>query len=181
MVCLALIVSCTMAGVLLWAGLEKGRTLDLSTSTILALGVPLRQARPVAMVLILAEICVGFGLLFWPDRVLTQTGVVALALVFALAGIIALSRGKSIHCNCFGWGSSGRLGRSQIVALLPWFVGVALLRLALTEPLRLSAGAARLCGVGLTLASFRAITVWRARREARGDRLCAIEMYLWPR
>jgi hypothetical protein len=174
-------VALAMAAVLLWAGLEKARDLGPTTSTMRSLGVPLRQARLAAWLLAFTEVGVAFGLVFMPELVWTQIGVVTLTFAFALAGVIALRQDEPIRCNCFGSGANGHLGRNQIVALLPWLAGAGVLHLSLSEPLLLSAGAMRLSALGLTLATWRAIAVWRARYVARGDRLSAMEMYLWPR
>ena len=181
MAVLALTVSWAMAGVLLWAGLEKARDLGSSASTIRSLGVPLKLARRSAGLLALTEVGVAFGLLFKPESVVTQIGVVVLALAFAVAGIIALRQDEPIRCNCFGAGGNGHLGRNQIIALLPWLAGVVLVHLGALESSSLSEGAIRLAALGLSLAVFRAVAVWRAQREARGDRLTAMEMYVWSR
>lgn len=178
---LASILSWVMAGVLLWAGLEKARDLGASASTMRGLGVPVNLARWGAGLLALTEVGVAFGLLFKPESVVMQSGVAALALAFALAGIMALRQDEPIRCNCFGAGGNGHLGRNQIIALLPWLVGVVIVHLGSPESLLLSMGAIRLAALGMSLAVFRAVLVWRAQREARGDRLTAMEMYVWSR
>lgn len=166
-----------MAGVLLWAGLEKARDLGPVAATLRQLGLRGAASRPLAASVATAEVGVALALLFRPDSGWTQGGVVALALAFAAAGALALGRGEPIHCACFG-GRGGKLGLGQVVALVPWLAAAALLALA-AEPPSAVAGAGRLAAVGLALASWRAVAVWDAWREARGDRLSAEEMYVW--
>src|SRR3954452_15416380 len=56
---LALIISEVMAGVLLWAGVEKARDLRPVTGTLQRLGVHVGKARVGAAFLLLAELGVG--------------------------------------------------------------------------------------------------------------------------
>jgi uncharacterized membrane protein YphA (DoxX/SURF4 family) len=178
---IVLAISMAMAGMLLWAGLEKLRDLKLISSSIRSLGVPSRGAGFVAALVALTEIGVGLGLVFEPDSSWTQTGVVTLAGMFALAGAVALRVDSPIPCSCFGSGGKGNLGSRQIVALGPWLIGAALVRLATQGPWSLAEGAGRLVIVGLALAMLRAISVWRSLHEARGDRRSAQEMFAWLR
>jgi len=179
MAVLALVVSLAMAGVLLWAGLEKARNVGPSVSTLMSLGVPRRQARLATHLLSLIEIGAGFGLVFQPHLVWTQLGIVILGLLFALAGIIALQRDHPIRCNCFGVGVNGQLGRTQVLTLWAWLSGAAVFYHGFDQPVSLSAGAIRVATLGLVMATMRAVAVWGARREARDDRQSAMEMYLW--
>lgn len=180
MVTLALILSTTVAGILFWAGLEKIRDLTPLASTMHALGVPLRIVRPVAGLLALAEISVAAGLVFRPDSVFSQVGIIALASTFAWAGIVAWWRGEQIHCNCIG-GMNRTLGLTQVVAFIPWLGTAAFVHLVIRDPLAFSAVAIQFCALGLVIAGVRSITILRARFEARGDRVCAMEMFLWRR
>jgi hypothetical protein len=177
---LALSLSVLLAGIFLWAGLEKSRNLAPLASTIQALGVPLTVARPISGLLALVETFVATGLIFTPHWVSTKVGIVGLSLAFALAVLVAKWRGELIDCTCFG-GMNGRLGLKQVLALAPWLGSAAYLHLVVVEPLAFSTGSIRFCALALTITGIRAIMVWSAWCEARGDRLCAMKMFLWPR
>lgn len=168
------------ASILLWAGLEKARDPGSTVSTLRQLGVPAGPARA-SWLLIPAELAVGLGLVFRPDAVWIQLGVVVLAGAFAIAGLIALRRGVQIHCACFGSTRRGYLGTNQIIALVPWVGGAAILRVADVEPPSLSRGSTMLAGVALTMAGVRLVPLLGAWREARGDRRSALETYVWAR
>ena len=167
------------ASILLWAGLEKARDPGSTVSTLRELGAPTALARVGGFVLILAELVIAVGLVFWPDSVWIQAGVVVLAGAFAVAGLLALRRGELIRCSCFGSARRGYLGANQIKALVPWLGGVAILRVAEVEAPSPSRGAAMLCGIALTMACVRLVPVLGAWREARGDRRAAVETYVW--
>jgi hypothetical protein len=168
------------ASILLWAGLEKARDPGSTVSTLRQLGVPAPLAA-VAALLILAELAIAVGLVFRPDSVWIQTGVVVLAGTFAFAGWLALRRGELIRCSCFGSTRRHYLGANQIKALVPWVAGVAILRVADVEAPSPSRGADMFLGIALTIAGVRLIPVLGAWREARGDRRSAVETYVWAR
>ena len=166
------------ASILLWAGLEKARDPGSTVSTLRQLGVPTPLAR-LGGVLILAELAIGVGLVFRPDSVWIQAGVVVLAGAFACAGLLAVRRGELIRCSCFGSTRRGYLGANQIRALVPWLGGAAILRVADVEAPSSSRGAALLSGLALTIAAARLVSVLGAWRVARGDRRAAAETYVW--
>jgi methylamine utilization protein MauE len=170
-----------MAGVLLWAGLEKFRDFAPAAATVGELGLPRVLAGPAALLVAAAEVGVGLALLFRPGATATHLGVVLLACHFALAGLLALRSGRQIRCHCFGAGGRGHLGKPQLVALVPWLAGAALLRLGAQQAPPLPAGAAYFAAVSLFIAGVRGVAVRRALLEARGDRLSAQEMYRWLR
>lgn len=176
----AFIVSLGMAAILLWAGLEKVRDMRSFASTIRALNIPHGAVEHLARLIVIAEIAVGLGLVFQPGMVWTQISVIVLALAFAAAGFLALRHDEPIRCNCFGSGPSDRLGVNQIIMLFPWIAGVSILHLGYSKQIAHDIGAVRLCAICLTLASWQSVMVWRAQREARGDRLSARMMNLWP-
>ena len=118
-----------MAAVLLWAGLEKCRNLALTAATVKEIGFSSTASFPVALLVAIAEIGIALALLFRPNSTVTHASVVLLAGLFALVGLIALSSGKQIRCHCFGAGGNGQLGKSQILALMGWLAGIALLRI----------------------------------------------------
>jgi hypothetical protein len=168
-----------MAAVLLWAGLEKARNPNPTAATLRVLGFPRRLARPAAMVLTAAELTVAIAVLFRPDSALTHISIVLLAGLFALAGLIAMGLNERVHCSCFGPGGKGYLGAAQLIALIPWVAGAGLLQLGTRESPPLPVSAAYFAATSLAIAAARGISVWKARLAARGDRLSALEMYVW--
>jgi hypothetical protein len=168
-----------MTAILLWAGLEKTRNLALTAATVKEIGFSSALAFPVALLVAIAEIGVALALLFRPDSTVTHAGVALLAGLFALAGLIALRSGKQIRCLCFGAGGNGQLGKSQLIALIGWLAGIALLRFGDLEAPSFSIGVAFLAATCLVIASVRAVVVLKALLEARGDRVSAQEMYRW--
>ena len=134
-------VAMVMSGVLLWAGLDKGRNLTSMAATLGELGFPRRLAGTAALLLMAAEITIALAALFRPDSALTHVGIVILAVLFALAGLIAMSRDEPIRCHCFGAGGKGYLGTTQLIALAPWLAGAVTLRLTAQEAPPLPTGA----------------------------------------
>lgn len=170
-----------IAPVLLWAGLEKVRNTKPIAATVRGLGAPPGLSLPIAALVAGVEILLAVLVVFRPDHILTQAGVVALAVLFAIAGVIAISSGKSISCSCFGVGGSGRLGRSQLLALPLWIAGAGLLRYGGAEAPPLETAASYFAGISLAIAGIQGIRLIRSQVEARKDRLSALEMYIWLR
>jgi hypothetical protein len=168
-----------MATVLLWAGLEKSRNLALIAATVKEIGFSSALAFPVALLIAIAEIAIALALLFRPDSTVTHASVVLLAGLFALVGLIAMRSGKQIRCHCFGARGNGQLGKSQLIALIGWLAGVALLRLGGLEAPAFSIAVVYLAATCLVIASVRAVAILKALLEARGDRVSAQEMYRW--
>ncbi len=125
-----------------------------------------------------AELAVAAAVLFRPDAAVTHLAIAALAVTFAVAGLLALRRDEPIRCNCFGAGS-GTLGKTQLLALVPWLAGAAVLRAGFTEPPALPIAATWLTAISLALAAMRLVAVRKAWVEARDDRRSAEEMYAW--
>lgn len=170
-----------MAAVLLWAGLEKARNLAPTAATIRSLGFPRKLTWAAALFITSAELTVAVAVLFRPYSALTQIGIVLLAGLFALAGLIAMGLDKPVRCSCFGAGGQGYLGMAQLLALFPWLAGAILLRMGMQESQPLSVGAAYFAVTSLVIAAAKGIGVCRAWLEGRGDRLSAQEMYGWLR
>lgn len=168
-----------IAPVLLWAGLEKVRNTTPIAATVRGLGVPRQLSLPVAALVAGLEILLALLVVFRPDHILTQAGLVTLAVFFAIAGVIAIASGKSISCSCFGVGGSGRLGRSQVLALPLWIAGAGFLRYGGAETPSLETSASYFAGIALAIAGIQGIRVIRSQIEARKDRLSARETYLW--
>lgn len=170
-----------IAPVLLWAGLEKLRNTKPIAATVRGLGVPRGLSTPVAALVAGTEILLALLVVFRPDHVLTQAGIVALAVVFAIAGLVAMASGKSIKCSCFGVGGGGYLGKSQLAALPLWIAAAGFLKYGGTETPSLETGALYLAGISLAIAGIQGIRVIRSQIGARKDRLSAREMYIWLR
>lgn len=178
MATLASAVALVGASILLWAGLEKSRDPTSAVVTIRQLGVPDDVAR-FASLIIPAELAVAGALVFRPDSLVTQAGVVSFAGAFAFAGLLARRQDEPIRCRCFGPGGRGYLGRTQIVAFVPWAAVAAFLHVTAVAAPSPSTGAAMLAGVALAIACVRIVSVLGAWHEARGDRRMAQETYSW--
>lgn len=175
---LATAVAAVGASILLWAGLEKAREPGATVSMLRHLGVPPILARAAGLVIVV-EFTLGLGLVFRPDSLVTQGGVVVLGAAFALAGLLALRRDEPIRCTCFGPGRHGYLGVAQIAALVPWVGAAAILNAADLSRPSPSEAASILAVVALAMTGLRLIPVLGASWEARGDRRAAGETYLW--
>lgn len=120
-----IVAACVVAATLLWAAVGKVTGFSDFTGTIQAvLGLPGRRtpARALAAAVVVAEVvaviaCLG-GL-----RTLAALTVTALGLAFAGAGVLALTRGQAIACNCFGGTARDRrLGWPQVLLLPLWLL-----------------------------------------------------------
>lgn len=177
MALLAQIAGIAMATVLFRAALEKVRKPGQLAATIRSLGAPIPVALPAALIVTLAEFIVGVALLFRPENSLAQLGVVGLAAVFALAGILALRREEPIVCSCFGT-EGGYLGVRQLLLFVPWAGAAMVLRYGAHE-VPPEVAAAFLAAIAVGLATVRGNDILKALNEARGDRRSAEEMYEW--
>lgn len=177
MTLLAMAAAAVMAAVLLRAVSEKIRRPGELAATIGRLGVPERMALPAALAVTFAELAVAVLLLFRPDSIVVQLGVVSLAALFALAGLLALRSDEPIACGCFGAGS-GPLGLRQVAWFFAWAGGAALL-FVVRPVVSTVIGAALLASTALAITALRAIRLRAAMAEGRGDRQAAQEMYEW--
>jgi methylamine utilization protein MauE len=166
-----------MAGVLLWAGLEKARAVTSLSSGLQQLGIPVRITPLLARIVIAVELVTGVGLIYRPSVAVLAT-VAILAVIFAGAGLIALVRGQRIACGCFGPLGSRVLGRDQLVALPLWLGGTAFLAWQDATPAVLS-GPQLLVAVALAMMTLRAAGALRSAISASGDRRSARDMYIW--
>jgi hypothetical protein len=171
---LATFVVVAISAVLLVAALEKARTPVPTVATLRGLGVPHALALPVTRVLTLAEFGTAIAVLFAPASTLTHAAIVALAVAFALAGVVALRSDKPLRCSCFGAGG-GYLGWRQIIALAPWLAGVAVLRVAAPS----ADGALLFACTALLILAARSVSLAKTFIEAAGDRKSAQEMLRW--
>jgi hypothetical protein len=174
----ALTVAAVGASILFWAALEKARDPQMTVSTLQQLGFPAGLAKA-AWLLILVELAVALGLVFRPDSIVTQGGVVVLAGTFASAGLLALRLEKRVRCTCFGLGAHGHLGLNQVAALIPWAGAAAFLNAADVASPSPSQGIGTLATIALTMATLRLVGLFGPWRQARGDRQSARETYVW--
>ncbi|MET8087268.1 MauE/DoxX family redox-associated membrane protein [Micromonospora sp. NPDC005237] len=88
--------------------------------------VALRMPRPRVLALLVSgvELVTAVLLLTAPRAWVTAGLVIALGASFAGAASIALARGASVRCACFGGTSEAKLGWTQL-ALLPIWLAVA--------------------------------------------------------
>lgn len=173
-----LAVTVAMAAALLWAALEKARSLTSFASVLRELGVSKIRARTVAVLVIALELSVALGLIYGPSAT-TLAAVIGLAAAFAVSGVIALRQNKQIRCGCFGPYGGRQLGKDQLIAFPLWLGGVALLWFNSSTPAAGSRATWLPAVVALTIATIRAVSAVRAAYAARGDRRSAREMYVW--
>lgn len=167
-----------ISAVLLSAALGKLRAPRVLAATAERLGIPPALALPAAFTLASAELILGSAVLFRPDHLLVQGGVLVLALVFALAGFIALRLDEPVRCHCFG-AAGGVLGKRQIFALGPWIAAVAALRLGERQPPPVQAGAEFFGAIALAIAAIHGAAVYQEVKASRSDRHAAEEMFEW--
>lgn len=90
-----------IAALFLWSGLSKVYSPGLFAETISAFGLlPEMLSLPVAILLIVAEIAVGLGLLL--DQKGALSGSALLMVLFMAVLAYGISLGLDIDCGCFG-------------------------------------------------------------------------------
>jgi hypothetical protein len=167
-------VTLVISAVLFAAALEKARAPAFTAATFRGLGVADALAWPATRVLTLTECGTAIAVLFAPASTLTHAAIVVLAVAFAVVGVLALWSGEPLRCSCFGAGG-GYLGWRQIVALVPWLVGVVVLRSATPS----AEGPLLFALVALFILAARSVRLVKEVVGARGDRKSAQEMLLW--
>jgi uncharacterized membrane protein YphA (DoxX/SURF4 family) len=126
-----LIARLALAVVFAVAAIGKLGDLDGSRQTVERFGVPARFARPVGVLIPLAELAIAVGLLIAVATVPWAALAAALLLaVFCAAIVRVLARGEAPECNCFGsLGSApvgrGTLARNVVLIGVAGFVAVA--------------------------------------------------------
>lgn len=118
------------------AGTAKLAAPASTASALRSLSAPTRAAVPTVVLLSATEITCGLLLALHPGP-LAAVLVVVLAVSFALAGAVALTRDEPISCGCFGaTASSHLLGWRQIAMLTVWIpLAVAVWRVSEVPPL----------------------------------------------
>jgi hypothetical protein len=148
---------------LLYAGAQKLSAPRSFRQTLVALRVPM--AAVVAVVVPAVEIMTSVGLTAAPGSIGTAILVAALGSAFGMAGVVALRRGETIRCACFGGSGESTLGLRQVWAA-PLWLGVA--AASLLTPHGAGAGLPYVAAVALATATW---VIWRslfpAARRAR--------------
>jgi hypothetical protein len=120
----AAVVRAGVALLLLWAALSKTFTgPGPMRSTLSTLGFPGATSAGLAYILPATEVIAAFVVVAAPGLAASVT-TSALGVMFAAAGGIALLRGVTVKCACFG-SSQAHLGRRQLVALPLWLLAAA--------------------------------------------------------
>jgi hypothetical protein len=175
--------SMVMSGALLWAGLEKCRSIEGIANAIRAVAFD-SHAVTLGWVLAMSEVALGLAVVLAPAAWPVQLGIVLLALLFAAGGAWALATGRQIRCSCFGSLGNQKLGAWQLWALVPWLGAVALLHgqapeLGIDDAVFGEEAVGRLSIVALALAALRTPAVVAAWHAARSDRHSARQMLIW--
>lgn len=158
----------TMAGVLLWSGLEKLRSPRPFKETMNSLDIPVPASHILAMALPLAESLTGAALILFPAKLFPKVGVLALASIFTLAGALGLRATEHIQCSCFGPGQN-TLGWRQLFQLPAWLLGIGAVTVA-GPPWAPSDGGRAFVYVILALCGIRAVQTLGSARSAGQDR-----------
>ena len=110
-----LVARCTLAAVLLLAGITKLFSPAATRDSAQAFGLPRALARLVAPLLPLLELATA--LLLLGDRTATVGSWLAVALMaaFTLVVALAVARRRSVACNCFGTFSAEPVSRRTLV------------------------------------------------------------------
>ena len=127
-----------------------GRSLQ---PTLVQLGFRSGVARPAAYSVVTLEAAASAGLIIAPGSAFPYFLVAALATSFAVAGAVALARGRHIDCGCFGAGQRRPLGWWQIAAWPIW-LGLCALAWVWVRPWSPQVGLGVLCWLGSLLSLF---------------------------
>jgi uncharacterized membrane protein YphA (DoxX/SURF4 family) len=105
-----------LSGVFLLAGLSKLKDLPGSRQSLIGFGIPELLAKPLALLLPIAEAAVAVGLLVASSAWASAAAALGLLILFILVIAVSLGRGRKPDCHCFGqihsrpigWGLAGR-------------------------------------------------------------------------
>jgi peroxiredoxin len=127
---LLLLARLALAAVFIVAGVAKLADLAGSRRAIEGFGLPVSAARPLGVVLPLAELTVGLLLLPAATAPYAALGALVLLLTFCVGIGAALARGEEPDCHCFGQLHSAPAGwptllRNAALAAIAAFVAVA--------------------------------------------------------
>lgn len=113
-----------------------------------------RRPGAVRLLVVALELLGAVLILVRPASLVTQAAVLSLGVTFAGSGVMALTLGRRIKCNCFGGAGASVLGVRQLL-LLPLWTALALLPKALESPLGGNHGIAVLIMISTALILLR--------------------------
>ncbi len=144
-----------LAGALLVAALAKLADRSGSRESIIAFGAPEPAAAPLSWLLIGSELAIAAALLIGRWSVAGAVATLGLLAAFSVVVAVALARGRTPACNCFGRLSGGLVGWSTVArnALLGSMAGF--IALGGREPVVFAALAAASCAAWLGLGPLR--------------------------
>ena len=106
---LTLAICVTLAGVFIYAGLDKIRDPLSFADSVAAFGLlPIILVTPFALGLPVLEVLCGLMLMVAPSRRVAAFTVVLLTAMFFIALAAALAQGLTLDCGCFGTGAPSR-------------------------------------------------------------------------
>jgi hypothetical protein len=166
---MAPLLALTLTSVLIWAGLEKLRSPGSLLATLDALGLGGAPGRILAVGVPAAEVVTAVGLLLLPGAIWPRVGVAVLAVMFAVAGGLALRRDEPVSCACFGATGGASLGWRQILLLPVWLIATVALHRNHPDWAPVT-GLEYLAGLTVLGVTLRSVLVVRAWRAAVGNR-----------
>jgi len=120
-------ISVLLAGVFIYAGLDKFRDPLQFADSVAAFGIlPIMLVSPFALSLPSIEVLCGLLMLTPRTRSVAALGLTLLAAMFFAALASALFRGLTLDCGCFGPGAPSRLRMGLEAALDLMLFGAAL-------------------------------------------------------
>jgi thiol-disulfide isomerase/thioredoxin len=143
------VVRILLAFVFVVAGLAKLADLEGSRRAAVGFGVREPLARPLGLALPLAELAIAAGLLFTASARYAAVAAAGLLVMFCAAIALALTRGRTPDCHCFGRLHSARAGWGTLVRNLTLAgVATALVLAPVATPTWLHLGAVGVAVVG---------------------------------
>jgi peroxiredoxin/uncharacterized membrane protein YphA (DoxX/SURF4 family) len=138
----ALVARVLLAAVLAVAGVAKLRDRASTRAALRGFGLPGGLVPAGALVLPVAELLVAAGLLAPPTAFAATIVAGALLVMFTLAVAMAIARGRTVRCACFGASGAAPVGARTLVrnAALLGVAAVALAGGSAQDPVRLSSG-----------------------------------------
>lgn len=136
------------------AGVTKLLDLEGSRRAIVGFGLRDSLARPLGLALPLAELSIAGGLLLASSARYAAAAATALLVVFCAAILLALARGRTPDCHCFGQLHSApagwtALGRNGTLAALATWVAIAPSTTVSWRALAVAAGGVAVVAQGL--------------------------------
>jgi hypothetical protein len=174
----AYLLSVLAAGVLWVAALAKLTDQRSLIATLRALAIPRAATRVAALLLPTTELLTAVSLMLFPGHMWPSILLASLFVLFAASAGVAMIRGLSVSCSCFG-ASSSNLGWRQIAMLPVWLLLAGLLVYA-RESWSSIAGSLAVLAIAMTVLLTRAFFIMHSLLDARGDRRALHESIMQP-